>query len=111
MRESETVLFLSNGYAEDNIACCIIEKLLIEHPFLKIKVLPLVGEGSLYKKLGIKILGPCEKMPSDGFIAGNFFYFLKDLKANWFKMYRQKVRALKIERDRVKLVVCVGDFF
>ena len=111
MIKSETVLFLSNGYAEDNIACCIIEKLLMEHPFLQIKALPLVGEGSSYRKLDIKILGPCKKMPSDGFIAGGFFYFLKDLKANWLKMYRQKVRALKVERDRVKLVICVGDVF
>ncbi len=111
MMKSETILFLSNGYAEDTIACCIIEKLLEESLFLKIKVLPLVGKGIPYRKLSVKILGPCKKMPSDGFIAGDFFYLLKDLKDNWLKMYIQKVKALRAERSKAKLVICVGDIF
>ena len=109
--KSQTIIFLSNGYAEDNIASCIIENLLQKDTALEIKVLPFVGEGAPYRKLKIKVLGPCKKMPSDGFIASNFFYFLKDLKAGWLKMYAGKVRSLKKESKKVRLVVCVGDIF
>ncbi|MCD6574851.1 lipid-A-disaccharide synthase-related protein [Candidatus Aerophobetes bacterium] len=111
MAKSESILFLSNGHAEDIIACSIIDALLKEFPFLKIKVLPFVGDGYPYRRLNIEILGPCRIMPSDGFIAGNFFYFLRDLRAGWLKMYREKIRNLKEEKDGVKMVVCVGDIF
>lgn len=107
----QTLLFLSNGYAEDNIACCIIEELRKKYPFLKVKVMPFVGEGISYKKLGVKVLDPCRRMPSDGFIAGDPFYFLKDLKAGWLKLYGKKIKTLKAEQDKVKMVVCVGDVF
>ena len=111
MTNSQTILFLSNGYAEDTIASHIIEKLLQEYPFLKIKALPLVGEGTPYKKLNVEVLGAGTKMPSDGFVAGNLLYFFKDLKAGWLHTYRQKVKILRIQRSGTKLVVCVGDVF
>ncbi len=111
MAGAQTVLFLSNGYGEDSNTCSIIENLLKEHPSLGVKALPLVGEGNPYRKLNIQILGPCKKMPSDGFIEGNFFYFLRDLKSGWLKMYLQKIKAVRAKRDQIKLIVCVGDVF
>jgi len=108
------VIFLSNGHAEDTISCFIIKSLLKIFPSLNsvsFKACPLVGEGHLYKKLGIEILGPCRSMPSDGFIAGNPLYFFKDLRAGWLSLYLGKIRALKKEKDKVRVVICVGDVF
>jgi len=109
--DSQTIIFLSNGYAEDNIACCIIENLLKERPSLKIRVMPFVGEGISYKKLGVEVLEPCKRMPSDGFISGDLFYLLRDLKAGLLKLYREKIRVLKTQTGAAKLLVCVGDIF
>lgn len=108
---SRTVLFLSNGYAEDNIACCIIEKLLEKQPSLRIKAMPFVGEGASYRRLEIQVLGPCRRMPSDGFVGSNLSYLLEDLRAGWLRLYAKKARVLKKERTDASLVVCVGDIF
>ncbi|MBE0477711.1 hypothetical protein IBX65_01145 [Candidatus Aerophobetes bacterium] len=109
--KSRNILFLSNGYAEDNIACCIIKSLLEEYPFLRIAAVPFVGEGLAFKKLDIETLGPCKRTPSDGFINGNLFYFLKDLSAGWLRFYLKKVKALKVKRSKLHFVVCIGDIF
>ena len=108
MAKSESILFLSNGHAEDIIACSIIDALLKEFPFLKIKVLPFVGDGYPYRRLNIEILGPCRIMPSDGFIAGNFFYFLRDLRAGWLKMYREDKELERGKRRSKDGCLCWG---
>ncbi|MBC7189849.1 hypothetical protein H5U35_06515 [Candidatus Aerophobetes bacterium] len=110
-KSEKIVVFLSNGYAEDNIACCIIKNLLRLSPFLKIKAAPFVGEGISYKKMGVEIIGPCRRMPSDGFVGGKIVYLLKDLNAGILNLYWQKIKALRRERKNIKCLVCVGDIF
>jgi len=106
---TKSILFLSNGHAEDLIAASIIEKLRENLPHLDIKALPLVGEGKFYDRTTTKVLGPCQTMPSGGFMKTGLLHIFKDLKSGWLKKFREYINALKIERSSTDLVICVGD--
>jgi len=108
---NKTILFLSNGYAEDLIAAAIIEKLVNEVPQIEIKALPLVGEGKAYEPLRILILGPRKLTPSGGFVGLNLFYLARDIVSGWLGRFKAQMDVLRGERDLVDMVVCVGDVF
>ena len=55
-KENKKILFLSNGYGEDTISCSIIEKLLSINKNIDILVLPIVGEGKIYRKMNYSII-------------------------------------------------------
>jgi uncharacterized protein (TIGR03492 family) len=107
----KSILFLSNGYAEDLIASAIIEKLVYEIPQIEIKALPLVGEGKAYESLKILILGPRKLMPSTGFVGLNPLYLARDIISGWLGWFKAQIDVLRAERDAIDLVVCVGDVF
>jgi len=110
-KERKTILFLSNGYAEDLIAASIIQKLTNEVPEIKIKALPLVGEGKAYEPLRILILGPRKITPSAGFVGVNPFYLARDITSGWLGWFKDEMDVLRAERSLVDTVVCVGDVF
>jgi len=110
--ESKNIIFLSNGYGEDKIAVAIIEKLLKDMPDLKIKALPLVGEGNFYSEREIKVILSSKVLPSGGFaLRGGFFPFLKDIKLGWLGIIKNQIKALKRERKSIDLVISVGDIW
>ena len=110
---AKKILFLSNGHGEDAIGAAIIENLLKmgDLSCLDIKAMPLVGRGNSYARLGIRVLGPCQEMPSGGFMRAGLSFLWKDLKAGWLRMLRKYVNTLKMEQDSTTLMVCVGDVF
>ncbi|MEA5509376.1 lipid-A-disaccharide synthase-related protein [Crocosphaera sp. UHCC 0190] len=61
------ILVLSNGHGEDQIAAPIVEALQTFPTVSRIVALPLVGEGYVYQKLNIPIIGTVKTMPSGGF--------------------------------------------
>ncbi len=107
----KSILFLSNGYAEDAISASIIEKLHENLPDLEIKALPLVGEGKFYNRTNTKVLGPCRVTASGGFMKAGLSHIVKDIKSGYLKALREYVTTLKTERISTYLVVCVGDIF
>jgi len=107
----KTILFLSNGYGEDMIAVSIIEELLKENYFLKVKAFPLVGEGNFYLSLPIEVFSSRIKLPSEGFIRNRPLYLLKDLKAGLLKKLFFYILSLSRNSKEAKLTVVVGDIF
>lgn len=109
--KNKKILFLSNGYGEDTIAVSIIENLLKISPNIEILALPLVGDGVIYKKRGIKIVGPLINMPSQGMIPASFFNIFKDIKKGLISLTIGQIKAIIKEKKNVDILVAVGDSF
>jgi len=109
--KKRTVLFLSNGHGEDLITTTIIKKLFEECSYLSIRALPLVGEGKAYDEVDIKVLGPRKMMPSSGFVGFSPLWLARDIASGWLRVFKQQIDALRAERTRVNVIVCVGDIF
>jgi uncharacterized protein (TIGR03492 family) len=77
------VLFLSNGHGEDLNASLVLKALGAIAPELEVAAMPIVGEGSAYRKLGVEIIGPTQQLPSGGFNYINFARFLNPV--NWWR--------------------------
>lgn len=108
------LLFLSNGYGEDAIGAVLLEELLKIAPELKVKILPLAGEGLTYRKFSaaanIEILGPVKQLPSGGFIRG-LYWIVRDILAGLpFLVWRQ-IKTLKKIASSVDYTVAIGDIF
>lgn len=77
------VLFLSNGHGEDLNASLVLKALRHVAPEIEVAAMPIVGKGSAYEKLGVKIIGPTQQLPSGGFNYINFGRFLNPV--NWWR--------------------------
>jgi uncharacterized protein (TIGR03492 family) len=77
------VLFLSNGHGEDLNASLVLNALRHVAPEIEVAAMPIVGKGNAYEKLGVKIIGPTEQLPSGGFNYINFGRFLNPV--NWWR--------------------------
>ena len=66
----QNLLFLCNGHGEDTIACQIMEALHKINPDLSQEVLPMVGEGKVFKKL-IKMAGLPRLVPQHFYQVGD----------------------------------------
>jgi len=104
------ILFVSNGHAEDMIACAII-KYLKKDPSISIKALPIVGKGLPYISENIPVLGPCKTLPSEGLARFKFKYLLKDIKHGLINLLIKQIKVLKNEGKKADLIVAVGDVF
>ena len=113
------VLVLSNGHGEDAIACSVVQELMTSPAIRSIKVLPIVGEGKSFRKLGLQNV--CERsavMPSGGFIYRRPLALVRDLKSGLVGLTVDQMRALKawvddvVEREEaeaIPVLVAVGD--
>lgn len=77
------VLFLSNGHGEDLNASLVLKALRHVDPEIEVAAMPIVGKGNAYEKLGVKIVGPTQQLPSGGFNYINFGRFLNPV--NWWR--------------------------
>lgn len=106
----KTILFISNGHGEDDIAGKIIDRLRrMDLPALKIDAWPMVGRGEAYGPRGILPVGTPNVLPGAGFGTLNLRLFWRDLRAGWFSTYLRQMRAARGLRGRYALVVAVGD--
>ena len=103
------LLVLSNGHGEDRIAIRIVEQLQSITQELELAALPIVGEGYVYKKSNIPIIGRVKQMPSGGFIymGGNPLW--QDLKGGLIKLTIEQVKVVRQWGQSGGLILAVGD--
>jgi uncharacterized protein (TIGR03492 family) len=77
------VLFISNGHGEDLNASLVLNALCHLAPETEVAAMPIVGKGNAYEKLGVRIIGPTQQLPSGGFNYINFGRFLNPV--NWWR--------------------------
>lgn len=106
------ILFISNGYGEDTIACSIISHLADKISGEEIAGFPLVGEGKAYKNAEIAIAAPTRNLPSGGLMPENYARNLwTDLGAGLARLTIHQVKAIKAIKNQLKAVVAVGDTY
>ncbi len=112
MESSEKqVLFLSNGYAEDLMAARVVAHLNKMSPEIKVKALPVVGEGRAYFPTRAELLDPRRMLPSGGFLLQSGKEIIADLKDGLLRLIWQQGKTLRRESENIDLVVGVGDFY
>lgn len=104
------ILFISNGYGEDLVACNLIKALRNIKPSEEIRVIPLVGEGIAYQQLGIQPEFLNKMFPSGGIIR-TFKHLMADIKAGLFQhIFFQKKMVAQLSAQAT-ITICVGDVF
>src|SRR5690554_5886694 len=78
---------------------------------LELAAFPLVGKGRAYTALGIPLVMPGREFPSGGFLRNSLKNLLMDLRSGLIGFTRKQVQALRANRDRFDLVVCLGDLY
>jgi len=104
---NKKVLFISNGFAEDQVALAIIRELKKISPNIDISAFPIVGDAKHFK--GIKVIGPHWELPSHGVCVG-FINLLKDILGGAIFLYIGQLISLFLNREKFDLVVGVGDY-
>ncbi|OGC36086.1 hypothetical protein A2311_00530 [candidate division WOR-1 bacterium RIFOXYB2_FULL_48_7] len=105
------ILLISNGHAEDLAAAEIGKRLKLAAPGVNLIALPLVGLGKAYDRAGINSLGEKKILPSGGFAKEGFLYLIKDLAAGLLANFSEQIRLLRRLRNKVDLIVGVGDAY
>lgn len=107
--KNKTILFLSNGHGEDTCNGEIIKQLLSLDSTVKIAAVPIVGEGQVYRRLGVPILTPTQTLPSGGFLYMNPFVFLKDITSGLIGLLCKQLQIIRKEVKNYDLVMVTGD--
>lgn len=105
------VLFLSNGHGEDLNASLILQALLKTNPTIAIAAMPLVGEGTPYRRLSIPIIGPTQTLPSGGMIYTHILNLVKDLWSGLIKLTWLQIQSVLKYSKNCDLLVAVGDIY
>ncbi|MBU0573782.1 MAG: hypothetical protein KKH83_04835 [Candidatus Margulisbacteria bacterium] len=100
------ILFLNNGHGEDLVAAKLIRSL---HAPGSINVLPFVGDGKLFEKLGVKVLGPRKALPGGGFSLRKLSSLPADIFSGYLSNTIKTFSTLKACRGKYDLVVAIGD--
>lgn len=108
---SKRVLFLSNGHGEDLNASLILKALLDRDPSLDLSAMPLVGNGSAYRRSGVPIIGPTANLPSGGIIYTHPLNCVRDVLAGLIGLTIAQIRAILSTSEKYDLIVAVGDIF
>lgn len=106
---NRTLLFVSNGNGEDDIACKVIDALHATGHAPRIEAWPMVGHGRAYADRGVPVVGVQNTLPSEGFGTLSLKLFAKDLKAGFIGTHLAQARFAKAMRGRYPLMVAVGD--
>jgi uncharacterized protein (TIGR03492 family) len=109
LRMSQRLLYISNGHGEDNHSSHIIRTLRATRPELVIEALPIVGEGSAYRKIDVPIVGPTYTLPSGGFTYMNRLRLIDDIRAGLLSMTWKQFRAMRQCARQVDFVAATGD--
>ncbi len=110
------IMFISNGKGEDSIAATMINALRQvgseeQEPEIKIKALPLVGNGRGYERTGADIVANWKELPSGGFGGQKLSSLFKDISAGLLHITKDQISVLQNESSTVHLIVCVGDLY
>jgi uncharacterized protein (TIGR03492 family) len=102
------VLFISNGYGEDNIAAHIAGELQHKYPTLTVSGFPTVGSGRFYNENSIPLAGEGIRMPSEGFVR-SAKDLLRDMSRGLFIKTLRMGRRLRAAAGNSDFLVVTGD--
>ncbi len=102
------VLFISNGYGEDNVAAHVAGELQRKYPTLLVFGFPTVGGGRFYTDNGIPLLGEGIRMPSEGFVR-SAKDLLRDMSRGLFIKTFGMGRKLRAAAGNADFLVVAGD--
>jgi len=108
MPEVRSILFISNGYGEDNVAAHIAQEFLSQYPDYRITGYPTVGQGKFYDQLGIPLAGRGISLPSEGFVRTPKDFF-KDVIQGFFRKTLGMGLAVRRASADYGFLVAVGD--
>lgn len=103
------LLCLSNGHGEDVIALRILQALQHHPSKPEIAALPIVGEGHLYRKHGIPIVGQVQAMPSGGFIYMDGRQLARDLRKGLLPLTLAQLKTVREWAKQGGIILAVGD--
>ncbi len=109
MTRPRRVLFISNGHGEDNHSAHVIRALRERDPSVEVEALPIVGNGSAYRKLDVPIVGPTLELPSGGFTYMDRRLLWGDVRAGMVGLTIGQLRAMRHAARRADLVHATGD--
>jgi uncharacterized protein (TIGR03492 family) len=113
MAGTARVLFVSNGHGEDGIAAKIIDRMVrlgeTAPLAMELAAWPMVGDGAVYRRRDIAIVGAPNTLPSEGFATLDAGLFWRDLRAGWLRTHWGQIAAARAMRGRFDLAVAVGD--
>jgi hypothetical protein len=101
------ILFITNGNGEDVVAKQIIEK--IHSRSVKIDILPIVGDGHIFRGMNAEVIGPKVELPSGGFGLRNYSFLIKDLTSGLIPKTASQIKLLRKSRGKYSLVIGIGD--
>lgn len=104
-----SLLLISNGHGEDFIAARLAHALRRLLPDLEMAALPLVGEGVQLEQAGVPVVGPRQRLPSDGFTLHHPSLLWRDLRAGLLPLTLAQARFLR--GYEVSHVLVVGDVY
>ena len=108
MGEGKRILFVSNGYGEDNVAAHIAQEYRTLFPGHRLAGYPTVGQGRFYEQLGIQLVGRGIDLPSEGFVRSPRDFFIDIWNGLFFKTCRMGLEIRKASVD-CELLIVVGD--
>ncbi len=103
------LLCLSNGHGEDVTTCQILKVLMQKYPEIEVVAMPISGTGEAYRRLGVRIIGPTQVMPSGGFLYMNPLVLAKDLWSGLIHLTWQQLRAVWRWSKESDLILAMGD--
>lgn len=106
-----SILVVTNGHGEDQLAVCLVDGLRRRWPWLRIEGIPLVGEGRRLAAAGIAVPGPRVRVPSGGLVRPEWETVVRDLRAGLIGQFRRQMRFVASRRDAVERIIAVGDVF
>ena len=110
---TSSLLVLSNGHGEDQIALRVVEALRARQPRLRVAVLPLVGEGQTYAGAEARgqlvRVGPRQPLPSGGFSNQSLRGLGRDLAAGLMGLSLRQWRWVRHWGRTGAPVLAVGD--
>ncbi len=110
---ANSLLVLSNGHGEDQIALRVLEELHELRPNLSLEILPLVGEGKAFDGAiaagWLSINGPIGKLPSGGFSNQSFRGFLADLVHGLLLLTWRHWRYVTLVASKKHAILAIGD--
>jgi uncharacterized protein (TIGR03492 family) len=105
----QKVLFISNGHGEDLNGSLILKALNQQQPEIELAAMPVVGEGTAYRKLGVNIIGPTKSLPSGGFIYMNRWKLVEDVFAGLLSLLWRQFKAVQEYSKDCTAIFATGD--
>lgn len=103
------LLCLSNGHGEDAIALRVLQELRLHPSQPEIAALPIVGEGEIFTRHDIPLVGTTQTLPSGGFIYMDGRQLVRDLRGGLLRLTQMQLQTVKAWARSGGVILAVGD--